>query len=59
MSNGGTQKMGNTDIPFGKDSSDYCGPASKERLSDSMNGGPSDLSRTLSGAEATLRQGKK
>lgn len=58
MSNDGTVKSGKISVPYGKDSSDFCGPASAERISDSMAGGPGDLSRTLTGAEATLRQGK-
>lgn len=58
MSNDGTVKKSNCSIPYGKDSSNYSGPADKERISD-LAGSPTNLSHTLSGAEATQRMGGK
>lgn len=54
--NDGTVASGNIKVPYGKDSSDYSGPAAKERIPNNMGGGIDNLSHTLSGGKAVQSQ---
>lgn len=54
--NHGTAKSDNIQIPYGKDSSEMTGPASKERIPSNMGGSVENLSHTLSSGSAKQRQ---
>ena len=57
MSNDGVVNSGKIGVPYGKDSSEFSGPASAERINESLGGSVTNLKHTLRGAEAMQRMG--
>ena len=54
--NDGTATHNGIKVPYGKDNSEFAGKASDERIPTSMGGSTSNLSHTLTGAEANQKQ---